>query len=108
MTKFLIALAAVASFGAWAGQPEASAGEKYVTVEVCDGGESGTVCRTVTYKVRPASPAEPVECRVVRGEAGDMPCPTKYGVPRWLKELNQAFIDAGFEPPKQDDMVGGP
>ncbi len=61
----------------------ASAASQYVTVEVCDGGESGTLCRTVTYKVRPASKPEVVECKMSHGEAGEVPCLTEgqYGVP---------------------------
>jgi hypothetical protein len=71
----------------------------YVTVEVCDGGESGTECRTVTYRQRPASKPELVKCTVPHGEAGEVPCPTKYGVPGWLKRLNEAFARAGFSAP---------
>lgn len=62
-----------------------------VTVEVCDGGESGVECRTVTYRVRPQSKPEPVKCMVSHGEAHEVPCPKNYGVPKWIKRLNESF-----------------
>lgn len=101
MKKLLVALSLMLSSTAMAGQ--------YVTVEVCDGGESGTMCRTVTYRVRPPSKPEVVKCMVPHGEAGEVPCPTKYGVPGWLKRLNEAFARAGFKAPEiETDYVGGP
>ena len=80
-----------------------AASAKTVTVEVCDGGETGTLCRTVTYKVRPASKPEIVKCMVAVGEGGEAPCPTVYGVPQWLKDLNQWFADRGFSAPQPTD-----
>ncbi len=62
-----------------------------VTVQVCDGGESGEICRQVTYRVRPESKAEPVKCMVWHGEAAEVPCPKNYGVPNWVKRLNESF-----------------
>lgn len=101
MKKLLVALALMASSTAMAGQ--------YVTVKVCDGGESGTECRTVTYRVREPSKPQIVKETCSVGEAGEGPCPTKYGVPGWLKRLNQAFINAGFSAPViETDYVGGP
>jgi hypothetical protein len=104
MKNMIFALIASVSISASAAQ--------YVTVEVCDGGESGTICRTVTYKVRPASAPEVVACTVPAGEAGEageQPCPKVTGVPSWLKKLNQAFLDAGFTTPVIDEsLVGGP
>lgn len=101
MKKLLVALSLMLSSTAMAGQ--------YVTVEVCDGGESGTMCRTVTYRQRPASKPEIVKCTVPHGEAGEVPCPTKYGVPGWLKRLNEAFARAGFKAPEMEtDYIGGP
>lgn len=85
----------------------AMAASQYVTVEVC-GGESGVECRMVTYRVRPASAPEVTECKVLSGEAGEVPCPTKYGVPGWLKRLNQAFAKFGGKPVDQFEIVGGP
>jgi hypothetical protein len=101
MKKLLVALSLVLSSSAMAAQ--------YVTVEVCDGGESGTMCRTVTYRVRPASKPQVVKETCVVGEAGEGPCPTAYGVPGWLKRLNEAFARAGFSAPTiETDYVGGP
>lgn len=91
MKKLIFALIASVSISATAAT--------YVTVDVCDGGESGTQCRTVTYKVRPASTPVIEQCLVPAGEAGYVPCPTKYGVPSWLQKLNKAFLDAGFTAP---------
>ena len=101
MKKLLVALSLVLSSSAMAAQ--------YVTVEVCDGGESGTQCRTVTYRVRAPSKPEVVKETCSVGEAGEGPCPKVYGVPGWLKRLNEAFARAGFSaPPQQPDYVGGP
>jgi len=101
MKKLLVALSLVLSSTAMAHQ--------YVTVEVCGDGESGTVCRTVTYRVRPASKPEVVKETCMVGEAGEGPCPTVYGVPGWLQRLNEAFANAGFTAPSQPNVyVGGP
>jgi hypothetical protein len=55
-----------------------------VTVEVCDLDIAG-VCKMVTYQVRPPSQPEKEEkCMIPSGEAGEVPCPTQYGVPPWL------------------------
>ena len=90
MKKLLGALSLMVSSTAMAGQ--------YVTVEVCNGGESGTQCSMVTYKVREASQPEMVKCVVSVGDGAEAPCPTAYGVPGWLKRLNEAFARAGFQP----------
>ncbi len=84
-----------------------SANKKYATCKVL-GGESGDQVQYVTFKIRPASAPvnQPEVCPV--GEAGYGPCPTHYGVPQWLQDLNQAFLDAGFSAPEQNDYVGGP
>lgn len=75
-----------------------------VTVQVCDGGEAGDLCRMVTYRVRPASKPEPVKCMVPHGEAGEVPCPEKVGVPGWLKRLNESFQTNSVKV----EYVGGP
>ena len=102
MKKLLVALSLVLSSTAMASQ--------YVTVEVCDGGESGTMCRTVTYRVRAPSKPEVVKETCMVGEAGEGPCPKVYGVPGWLKRLNEAFARAGFSAPdtSAQDYAGGP
>lgn len=81
-----------------------------VTVQVCDGGESGTLCREVTYRVRPDVKPEPLKCTVIRGEAEEVPCPKNFGVPNWIKRLNESF-GAGSETTASagsTDYVGGP
>lgn len=74
-----------------------AASAKTVTVEVCDSGESGTQCRVVTYKVRPASTPVVEKCMVPVGEAAYAPCPTVVGVPKWLKDLNAWFNKHGIK-----------
>jgi hypothetical protein len=74
----------------------ASDGGQLVTVQVCDGGESGTMCREVTYRVRPESKPQPIKCTVIRGEAEEVPCPKNIGVSNWIKRLNESF-GAGSE-----------
>ncbi len=101
MKNVLFALVASFAINASAAQ--------YVTVTVCDGGESGQQCREVTYKVRPPSAPVKEECTIPHGEAGTQPCPKKYGVPGWLKKLNQWAIDHGLEANEPDDsLIGGP
>lgn len=114
MKAVLAAMALVSvSTVAFAGGVRGAGGEapelvgKVITVKLCDSGESGTECRTVRYRVRPASDPVPVTCTVPRGEAGEQPCPTKYGVPRWLRKLNEAFYRAGARPlPEQPPYYG--
>jgi hypothetical protein len=85
-----------------------AASAKTVTVEVCDGGESGTICRTVTYTVRPPSAPVVEKCVMTVGEAGDTPCDRPAGVPKWLKDLNEWFTKRGFSAPDQDPgQIGG-
>ena len=92
MKKILFSLIAAASINASA---------EYVTVEVCDqsGDPAYTTCKTVTYKVRPESPAQPAGPEMCPGYSEPVPCPTEYGVPGWLQDLNQWFIDHGAQPP---------
>ena len=101
MKKLFFALLASVAVSASAAQ--------YVTVTVCDGGESGTQCHKVTYKVRPPSAPVPYECTVPVGEAGYAPCPTHYGVPHWMKSMNQWFLDHGFTAPEhpEDELSPG-
>ena len=115
MKAFLAAMALVSvSTAAMAGGAVRGAGGeapelvgKLVTVTVCDGGESGTECRRVTYRVRPASAPVAEKCTTIRGEATEEPCPTRYGVPRWLRKLNEAFYRAGARPlPEQPPYSG--
>lgn len=56
--------------------------DRYVTVTVCDRGESGQQCETVTYKERestgvPASSYNP-------SNENEYQAPTEYGVPSWV------------------------
>lgn len=63
---------------------------KYVTVEVCDGGETNDRCRLVTYKVRPPNPIRPDMCMI--GETGEeKPCAQIETIPpTWFKNLGAA------------------
>lgn len=98
MKKILVAAVAMLSLNASA---------EYKTEIVCGAfGETGE-CVSVTYKVRP--PSAPVEqpelCAVGEGYG---PCPTEYGVPEWLQDLNQWFIDHGATPNEGHTEVSGP
>ncbi len=67
---------------------------KYVTVEVCDAGESGTQCRKITYKVRPPNP-QPQEPLCLIGEATqEVPCPPELleKEPHLFKFLINLFL----------------
>lgn len=78
-----------------------------VTVKVCDSGESGMACRTVSYRVLGQNqPVADAKCLVAGGEAGEVPCPEKYGVPAWLKRLNESFGARTIH--AETDYVGGP
>lgn len=87
----------------------AMAADKYVTVQVCNGGESGDLCRMVTYKVRPPNAPVAYKCTVMSGEGGyEVPCPTKHGVPKWLSELLKALSIPGATPrTPNSDFAGG-
>lgn len=101
MKSVIMALVAMASISASAQDTtgcKISANGKYATCKVL-GGESGDQVQYVTFKIRAASaPVAPgTGCY---GEAGnEVACPAVYGVPQWLKDLNQAFLDAGFTAP---------
>jgi hypothetical protein len=79
MKTMLIALVTMASVAATASQ--------YVTVRVCDRGESGTQCETVTYAVR-ASDGVSEEASNSSSEHM-VQAPARYGVPAWLRTLNR-------------------
>ena len=98
MKRIIFAIVAAVSINASA---------EYVTVEVCNQGESGNRCEMVTYKVRtPNAPTPYVEqCPV--GDSGYGPCAKVYGVPTWLKKLNAHFTGRGFKAPIQDDIYKG-
>lgn len=83
-----------------------SASAAYVTVTVCNGGESGQQCNTITYKVRDAVPMAPAADQHLNSE-DQVVAPTKYGVPTWLAKLNQALADAGLTAPVQDGSSNG-
>ena len=95
--KFLmLALAAVASIASVSMTAStAEAKTVYVTEKVCTGGESGTECQLVTYKVRPASGKVTVAgCQ--SPELDVTPCaPAANGVPAWLQAFNSWFGNRG-------------
>lgn len=98
MKKIIFAIVAAVSINASA---------EYVTVEVCNLGESSDRCEMVTYKVRaPSAPTAYVEqCPV--GDTGYGPCAKVYGVPTWLKKLNAHFVKKGFKTVEEDIYGGG-
>ena len=98
MKKIIFAIVAAVSINASA---------EYVTVEVCNRGESSDQCEMVTYKVRaPSAPTPYVEqCPV--GDTGYGPCAKVYGVPTWLKKLNAHFAKKGFKAVEEDIYKGG-
>ncbi|OFZ28607.1 MAG: hypothetical protein A2622_05820 [Bdellovibrionales bacterium RIFCSPHIGHO2_01_FULL_40_29] len=95
MKKIVFAIIALVSI---------SASAKYITVEVCDRGESGDRCEMVTYKVRPPSQNTPAEILCPVGDHGFTKCNKNAHVPAWLKKFNKHFLDAGFTAPKEDDL----
>lgn len=104
MKSVIFALLAVASISASAQDTtgcKISKDGKYATCYVQDLNTDGKL-KKVTFKIRKDSaPSNPdVGCPV--GEASYAPC--KEGkVPQWLIDLNQAFLDAGFSAPTQED-----
>ncbi|MBC7740618.1 MAG: hypothetical protein H7061_00370 [Bdellovibrionaceae bacterium] len=80
----------------------------YVTVQDCTGGESGTQCRTVTYKVRNGKMVQPAHQPQGASSEGDVQVPTNYGIPAWLRALNDAFPAAKGSSDPADMSNGGP
>lgn len=71
----------------------AASAAQYVTVQVCDRGESGTQCETITYAVRPST-GVPQEFNPGSAEYAHQN-PSAYGVPAWLAALNSMFANGG-------------
>lgn len=71
-----------------------------VTVEVCNGGEPGTLCRTITYTLRTGG--KPF-CTSGEDDNRAVPCPGNGGKPNWLRKLNEAFESANSGSAKTDD-----
>ncbi len=82
---------------------------KYVIIQMCDGGESGMVCREVrlnaeyydvngNLKQSSASIEQP--CLVYVGEGFSVPCKpdAAYGIPKFLLKLNEIFGEHGSQP----------
>lgn len=90
MKKMIVALIAMTALNASA---------TYVTETVCNFGESGTECKTITYKVRPSEGLNltPEQC----GNGELYPCePKEYGVPSWMhSDGNNAPAWPGEEAP---------
>ena len=111
MKLVIMALVAFAAIGASAQDTtgcKISKDGKYATCKVL-GGESGEQVSYVTFKIRGASAPVQEQEQCAIGEASYGPCPTSYGVPQWLKDLNQAFADAGFTAPThpEDELSPG-
>lgn len=79
MKSMLIAAITLASTVAFA--------DRYVTVVVCDRGESGQQCETVTYKERPST-GVPADSYNPSNEYQYQP-PTEYGIPSWFPTGDQ-------------------
>lgn len=91
--KFLM-LALVAA-GSIASVSMAEAKTVYVTEKVCTGGESGTECQMVTYKVRPETGKVTVaSCQSAELEVTAC-APAAYGVPAWLQAFSNWFGNGG-------------
>jgi hypothetical protein len=71
----------------------------YVTVQDCNGGESGQQCRTVTYKVRNGQMVAPATQPQGSSSEGTVQTPARYGVPAWLQALNNAAAKNGLVAP---------
>ena len=99
----LIAMASISASAQDTTGCKISANGKYATCKVL-GGESGEQVQYVTFKIRAASAPVNNEEQCAIGEASYGPCPTSYGVPQWLKDLNKAFEDAGFTAPVDDEI----
>lgn len=91
-----------AGLGGSGGGPRA---ETVVKEEVCTGGESGTLCHTVIYRVRPSTGSQPETCTVFIGEGGEVPCPTSGEIPEWLRRLRNRPTPKPVE--RDIQMYGG-
>ncbi len=99
MKKIIFAIVAAASINVSA---------EYVTVTVCDRGENGNRCETITYKKRaPSAPVPQVETCYEGENQRPVACNQNAHVPNWLKKLNEALLNAGFTAPKEDDIYRG-
>lgn len=79
----------------------------FVTVTDCNGGESGTECRQITYKVRPPSPAQPQVEMYPIGDAQYGPAPKVTG--GWLLDalhsLNAKANKHGLQAPNPQTEI---
>ena len=104
MKSVIFALVAFATISASAQDTtgcKISANGKYATCKVL-GGESGDQVQYVTFKIRGASTPVAPGTGCYAGEGGhEVACP-EGKVPQWLKDLNQAFLDAGFTAPEDN------
>lgn len=104
MKSIIFALVATASIAASAQDTtgcKISADGKYATCLVVVPNEGEGQLQQVTFKIRGASAPINSDLGCPVGEAGYAPC--KEGkVPKWLKDLNQAFTDAGFTAPEDN------
>lgn len=89
----------------------AASAATYVTVQDCSRGESGMDCQTITYQVRPASPAAAQNEVVLYpiGEAGFAPAPKVHGgwILQSLQSLNKKAASKGFKSVDQFPIVNG-
>jgi hypothetical protein len=82
---------------------------KWITVDMYVGdGPHGDRHEKRTILYRPPTAQEPAQCVIPSGQAGYKPCPTKFGVPKVLKDLNDFFdrdLDKAKTPPGQKDNM---
>ena len=79
----------------------------FVTVTDGNGGEYGTECRQITYKVRPASPAQPQVEMYPIGEAVYGPAPKVTGgwLLKALQDLNKKANELGLSSPNPQNEI---
>ncbi len=65
----------------------------------CNGGETGTECRWIVFRVRPASPYQPPPCTLVRGENLEIPCPNNDpAIPVFVQQIQSYLQKMGLRP----------
>lgn len=86
----VFSLTALAGVGGSGGGPKIGAAN-YIKVDICDGGESGTMCRSVVYKNRGASAQPIMNCYSYHGEAAiEIPCAESGLLERVINEWRLA------------------
>lgn len=102
----IFSLATYAGTGGTSGgnHQQLGSSQPIVTVWDCNGGESGTECRWIRFKLRPPTPAPttPPQCVISYGEASERPCPASFGT--FLQNLNEYLYNQNTTQ-NPDDMM---